>query len=55
MKLEKPGMNPREEKELEYLRAKVEQQEAALDYVAMMCDVEIEEEGEADVEIRDQD
>lgn len=57
MKISKPGMNPREEKELEYLKAKVDQQEAVIDYLAMMCDVELDEEDEAygDVEVRDED
>ena len=48
-KIEKPDMSPRKEQELAYLRAKVEQQEADIAFVAMMADVELEGEGDAEV------
>lgn len=42
--VEMPDMSPKKEKELEYLRAKVEQQEADLAYIAMMTDIDMEGE-----------
>ena len=50
MLLRKIKMTPREKKELELAQLDIEKQNAKTDYIAMMTDVDIPEEGEIENE-----
>jgi len=45
--------DPRAEKQREWLESKLDRQDAVIEYLAMMCDVEIEEEEDAQPNIED--
>lgn len=46
IKIEHPGVNPRQERLLELTATDMEHQEAITEYVAMMADVELPEDDE---------